>query len=126
MANEITVQVSLSYAKAGLTTILRTNPTEAGDKLTQKSATLIYVNRVQNIGAVVEELGIGDVGIPGIGWFRNIGTADTIRIRNGVAGAEVVALEVGEWALFRVAPAAVLWAISSSGNNDLEYFIIRD
>lgn len=126
MANEITIKASLSYAKSGQTIISRSNPTEAGDVLDQKSADFRYVNRVQNIGASAEALGLGDVISPGMCWMKNLGTADAIEIRNGVAGANVIELEPGEWALFRAALGAVLWAISLSGTNDLEYFIVED
>lgn len=126
MANEITVIALLTYTKSGIDVITRSNPTAAGDLLTQKTADLRYVNRVQNIGAAAEAIGLGEVGTPGMGWFHNIGSTDTIEIRNGVAGADVVALEVGEWALFRAAVGAVLYAISVSGTNDLEYFILGD
>lgn len=126
MTDEITVIVSLKYTKSGIDGITRANPIVAGDSLTQKTANVRYVNRVQNIGAAAEVIGLGDVTVPGMGWYHNVGVTDTIEIRNGVAGADVVSLELGEWALFRTAISAVLWAISISGTNDLEYFIIED
>lgn len=126
MANEITIKAYLSYAKSGQAIVTRSNPTAAGDVLTQKSANFRYVNRVQNIGSAAEAIGLGDVLNPGMCWMKNLGSTDTIEIRNGVAGADVIALELGEWALFRVAVSAVLWAISASGTNDLEYLILED
>lgn len=126
MANEITIIASLSYAKLGQVIIARANPTAAGDVLDQKSANFRYVNRVQNIGAAAEVIGLGDVSTPGMCWMKNLGVTDTIHISNGVAGALVVGMELGEWALFRAAVGAVLWAVSVSGTNDLEYLIVED
>lgn len=126
MANEITIKAYLSYAKSGQIVITRQNPTAAGDVLTQKSSDFRYVNRVQNIGAAAEALGLGDVVAPGMCWMQHIGADDDILIQDGAAGAPVVGLEIGEWALFRFATGVVPYAISSSGTNDLEYFIIDD
>ncbi len=126
MANEITIKASLSYAKSGQVIIARANPTAAGDVLDQKSADFRYVNRVQNIGTSAVAIGLGDVSSAGMCWMHNLGTTDTIHIGNGVAGALVIGLEPGEWALFRAAVREVLWAISLSGTNDLEYLIVED
>lgn len=124
MANEITIKASLSYAKSGQTVISRSNPTAAGDVLTQKSANFRYVNRVQNIGNTEEALGLGDVSSPGISWFQNLGLT-TISIRAGSGDVDVVNIEAGEWAMFRFATATP-WAIADTNASDLEYFIIDD
>lgn len=125
MANEITVKVSLSYAKAGQTVITRSNPTASGDVLTQKTAEFRYVNRVQNISAAGEALDIpSDITSPGISWFKNLG-ATTIQFKDLTGGATVASVEAGEWAIFRVA-ASTLWAIADTSASDLEFFIIDD
>lgn len=125
MADEITVIVSLTYTKAGIAFVTRANPTSGGDSLTQKSADIRYVNRVQNIGNAAEALGLGDVVNPGFSWMKNIGDTNTISVRAGAGGADVVSLESGEWALFRFATATP-FGITDAGTSDLEYFIIED
>lgn len=125
MANEITIKAYLSYAKSGQVVITRSNPTAAGDVLDQKSVKFRYVSRVQNIGNAAEVIGLGDVLVPGMSWMKNLGVTNTIFIREGVAGADTVSLEPGEWALFRFAGSSP-YAISDAGTSDLEYFIIED
>lgn len=125
MSDEITVEVSLSYNRIGIDVVTRSNPTVGGDVITQKTSDARYVNRVQNIGAAAEALGLGDVTTPGWCWMRNIGTTEDIEIRAGVGGADVVKMEPGEWALFRFSTSTP-YAISTAGGSDLEYFIIDD
>lgn len=125
MANEITVKAYLSYKKSGIETVTRTNPTAGGDVLTQKTAGLNYVARVQSIGTGSEQIDKGDVGDIGYCWFHNLG--DTfLHIRNGVAGASVVKIEPGEWALFRGAIGVDFYSLSDTTANDLEYLILED
>lgn len=125
MANEITIKAYLSYAKLGQIVITRSNPTAAGDVLTQKSADFRYVSKVQNIGSAAEVIGLGDITSPGMCWMKNLGGTNTISIREGVAGAAVVFLEPGEWALFRMS-GGTPYAICDVDDSDLEYFIIDD
>ena len=125
MANEITVKALLSYKKSGIETVERTNPTAAGDVLSQKSAGLNYTARVQSIPTGVTQIGKGDVVAIGMCWFSNLGDT-SLEIRNGVAGANVVKIEPGEWAMFRGATAVDLYALSDTTANDLEYLILED
>ncbi len=125
MADEITVIASLTYTKAGITLVNRVTPTASGDTLTQKTANIRYVNRVQNFGTAATAIGLGDVTNPGMCWLQNIGATNTISIREGSGGTDVVYLEPGEWALFRMSGGAP-FAHTDAGTSDLEYFIIED
>lgn len=125
MANEISIIASLRYTKSGVDVITRSNPTAAGDVLTQKTSDVRYVNRVQNFTTSATAIGLGDVASPGMCWMTNIGAVNTISIREGSGGAPVVYLEPGEWALFRMSGGAP-FARSDAGDSDLEYFIIDD
>jgi len=126
VANEITIKCSLSYAKAGITTVTRSNPTAAGDILTQKIGDIRYVSRVQNIGNAAEVIGLGEVVAPGICWMHNLGADHKISIREGVGGVAVVFLEPGEWALFRMSGGAPYAFCHNIVGSDLEYLILED
>lgn len=127
MADEITVIGSLVYAKSGITNVARSNPTVGGETLDQKDAEIRYVNRVQNIGTSAELLGMADITTPGWCFMSNKGT-NAIRIRKGVAGTNLIEIEAGEFALFRIdsAVGTDLAAIADTSATDLEYFILED
>lgn len=126
MSNEITISAALSYDKAGIDIVARSNPTAAGDTLTQKTAEIRYTNRVQNIGNAPEAIGLGDVGDPGWFWARNIGGGPDIYLMNGAGGDLTVKLEEGEWCLFRWNDAATPYATAGVGGADMEYLFLED
>ncbi len=55
-----------------------------------------------------------------------MGTDHTIAIREGSGGADVVFLEPGEWALFRMSGSVPYAICDNVAGSDLEYFIVDD
>ena len=120
MANEVTVSASVRFRKGKVNVELPKAGLQfdvAGSK---------FVNRVQTIGTSEEAIGLGDVGT--VGWFIGVNNDKTnyLEIRPNTGVADLIRMEPGEPALFRLAQDAVPYAIANTAACDLEYVLIED
>lgn len=119
MANEITVTTSIKYAKGNVAEISRALSKQITVSGTQ------HVHHVQSIGTSAEALDIGDLTTLGWCWMKNLDATNYVSIRSGADGANVINLDPGEAALFRLATNTP-FAIADTAPVELEYLIIED
>ena len=121
MANELTITTSLAFSKSGVKDVvvsdcLKNASVSGGD----------YVRRTQIIGNSAEALDIGEIGTCGFMWAKNNGPTDTITLRAGSDGADVISLKASDPAcLFRLATSTPYAVSNSTSNPVLEYVIIE-
>lgn len=122
MANEITVSVSLAFAKSGKSIEL----SRKGKQLDVSGTD--YIRRTQVIGTSEEALDVGDIATPGyfIGW--NNDTTNYVSIRPSTGGDNCVELKPGgEPVCFRFARAATApYAIAATASCEIEFLFIED
>lgn len=118
MANELTLSMSLFFSKGATSISLGVS----GLSLNVSGAKIVQC--VQNIGASAEAVSIGDITTPGYMIAVNRDATNSISIRMGSGGADVVKLQPGEWAMFRLA-STTPYAIASASTANLEYLIIE-
>ena len=123
MANEITINLSISAVKGFLSAYRAVQPlrvTLAGTR---------YSAGVQSIGfAAHEAVVIGsDVGTEGYAWFRNLDADNYVQLGRDVSGTfyPLVKLKPGEAAILRLATDAV-YAQAAVGAVNLETLILED
>ena len=109
--------------------LLDTNLTElfnlGWSQLEKTLAGADWIYRSQVIGSAAEALDIGEIGIAGYMICRNAGPTDTISLRIGSGGADLIKLAVNDIAVFPLA-AATPYAIASSTNSPvLQYAILE-
>lgn len=119
MADEIAVSVMLRVENGSLSF----KKALAGLTFDQSSAKMIH--SVQNVGTSEEAVDLGDVATPGWALFINRDDTNYVTIRDGSGGDDVVKLEAGEFALFRLATATP-YAIANTAACDVEYVILED
>ena len=121
MADEITVTMSITYAKGNVASFSRA--------LTAKKVTVSgnrYVLNIQNIGTSEEALGIGELSAPlGWAWFHNLDDTNYVEIRLGTgASNDMIRLNAKEAALMRLgSDISAPYAIANTAAVDLEYLI---
>lgn len=122
MANEITVDVALSFLKGF--SQQQMSPGAISVNMTGSAA----VSAVQNIDfTTAEALAMGDVSSAGYAYFRNIGPTNAVDIGTGLAGsfAPFIRLKVGEAAVCRLGTnAPTARAVTAAIN--LQYMVIAD
>ena len=125
MANELTVNASVSYEKANHT--LTFSP--ASEQVDVSGD--LYTAGVQNVpsSGEGEALALNDMSATdqGWAWFQNIGTDSSTYVsigpRSGGSFVECFQLKGGEFAIMRIGDNA-LYARASSGTLDIYYSII--
>ena len=118
MANEITVTAALAYAKDG------TSFSAAVTALSITVSGARFIHARQSIGTSEEALDLGDIGTGGWLLAINRHASAVIEIRSGTGATDLVRMNGGEPALFRVsADATAPFAIASAAA-DLEYWLI--
>lgn len=121
MANEITLSVSLAFAKGNVPS---TSLVKNQAQVTVSGSNCIHDTQV--IGTSEEAIVLGEIGTPGYCMMHNCDATNYITIRpaTGVTTGSIK-LKAGEWALFRFATAAP-FAIANTGSCVLEKFLIED
>lgn len=120
MANELSMSVSVTYNKNGIT----------DQRTMQKTADVsgsAMCGGVQTIGTTEEEIAIGDIGTKGFARFLNIDATNYIEIGSYVAGTfyPLVKMEPTDPAWFRLA-GVTLYARANTAAAKLEYMIYED
>lgn len=119
MANELTVNASLGYAKNSYTvTLARTgaNFNVSGTK---------YHQAVQTIGTAEEALNKGDIGTIGYCLLINRDATNYVSIRRATGEGNMIKLKPGEFALFRC-EATAPFAVANVAACELEVLMIED
>ena len=121
MADEVTVTVSLAFAKGG-TSIAYTS----GELTFDVSGTHYFAN-TQEIGAgAYEALDMGSNVTPGWVFMRNLDATNFVEIKGATGdGAAMLKLKATECGVFRMVSTAP-YAQADSAAVDLEYIIIDD
>lgn len=91
-----------------------------------------YIRRSQIIGSSAEALDVGEIGTAGWLFAYNTGkngvggaVSDSINIRMGSGGADVVTIAAGEFAMFRLASNTPYAIASSTNSPELRYLILE-
>ena len=116
MANELTLRASLSFAGDQNTITKAFGPTTldvAGDNPNSS---------VQDVGITEEALAMGDAGVGGYLWAKNLDDTNFVEIRGGTGEADLVKLLPGDVCMFRLTVAP--WVIADTGACRLEYCVI--
>ena len=121
MANEVTVGVSLSFTKSGVTDSLSWSDLKfdvSGSKLTHV---------VHEITVAADDLlDIGDITTPGFMIVRNLDDTNFVTIGGAASLAtQTIKLKAGECALFRHAGTAPVASADTAAVN-IEYLLIED
>ena len=122
MANEITVSGSISAFKTG------SMSTSVGRALIARQFTMTGTTFIEGLMSVltsVSAVPLGGVTAPHWSWFYNTDATNYINLRNGSAGALVVKLKPGEFALFPWEDSAVPYAIANVATCLMEYLIFQ-
>jgi hypothetical protein len=117
MANEIKVVGSLTYAKGISRAALAGSVfvDQVGDH---------YIQSIQNVGAIEEELAKGDIGVIGYVAFRNNSDDQAVEI-GASTGEYSIKLEPGEFAGPMRWDSSAVFAVSYPGVCELEYLLIE-
>lgn len=119
MANEILATAVLSFAKGSFAEELRKVSKQfnmAGEH---------FIHDILDVTTGALAIPLGSVVTPGWGFFYNDDASNFVKIRMGVAGADVVKLKKKEFAMFRLASTNP-YAIADTATCKMEYIIIED
>ncbi len=115
MSDELTLRASLSFTKGDTTVELAINPTDfdvAGSNALK--------NR-QSIGFAAEEaVLVGDVAAGGYFLIVNRDATNFVELRPGSGLADFAQLKPGDFALFRLATDATLYALADTAAVEIE------
>lgn len=120
MASELTITAMLAFSK---------NNVEAKSAQVAKQFDVSgndAIRRTQIIGNSAEALDVGEIGTVGYGMFINLGPTDSISIRIGSSGADVVKLNPNECALFRLAASNPYAVASGTASPVLDYMLVEN
>ena len=106
MANELSLQVGISYSKDG--DVFTTN----GGKTIDVSGTARMSGR-QNVGTTEEQLVLGDVVAVGVVWIKNLSTTNFITVGT-VTNQRGFRINPGEEYAFRAANNAIFCAANTA------------
>lgn len=119
MANELTVSVSLGYAKNSYSVSLAKSGSQFNVSGTK------YYQGVQQIGTSEEALLKGEIGTIGYCLFINRDATNYVSIRRATGEGNMIRLKPGEMALFRM-EATAPFAIANTAACELEVLMIED
>ena len=119
MAQELTITTLLQFAKGNVLAISRSANSVKFDVAGSR-----YVQAVQAMGTSAAAIELNGISTPGYMFAKNLDATNTISIRNGAVGADVIDLKPGEVALFRLHAAP--YGIAGAGTPQLEYLIVEN
>ena len=120
MASEITITCSMAFAKGNVASISR-----ASTGLARDVTGSAYHANVQSVGTSEEAILLGDAGVGGYFWGKNLDSTNFIKIRAATGIADLVRLKAGDVCLFRIDSGATApYAIADTATCLLEYLLI--
>jgi hypothetical protein len=122
MANELTLQFSMSFSKTGSASLDK----RSGNASVTVTGTDVIM-ATQSIGTSAEDIALGDITTSGYMFVHNLDGTNYVEIGKDDTGTfeAVVKLKAGEYGLFRLATTAPQ-AKANSGACLIEYAIIED
>lgn len=81
-----------------------------------------FTNAKQTIGTSEEAIAAGDVAAGGYILVKNLATANFVKLRPGSGATDLVRLDPGDVAFFKVDNSATLYAISDTSTSLIEYW----
>ncbi len=121
MANEITINSSLSFAKAGVT--MNTEGASFTNLLFNVTGNN-YIKLSVSVGTSPQLLSLGPVVSPHWSVFQNQDSSNFITLRNGGGGAVLLRLLAGEIAVCPLDPLCLPYAQADTAACILSYLII--
>src|SRR5215471_14472763 len=100
MANELTVNLALSFNKGGISTSMQSGTKQYGVAGTD------YAHETMSVPTSVTALPLGAIATPGYCMMQNRDTVNYVDVYNASGGAACVRLKPGEVAAFRFAGTA--------------------
>ena len=98
MANELTLSgLTIAFTKSGSPSV---SLSPASVSITVSGSEIM--DNVQSVGTTEEALLLGDVAAGGICFVQNLDSANFASIRSGTAATNLIRVNAGEWALFRM------------------------
>lgn len=118
MANELTVRAFMAFLKG-----------DVDEEMTFSDTVTVTgtkcLKNVQSVGNTAEALEIGDMTTPGFCLFHNMDATNSVEIRDGESGADLIKLNAGEIAMGRLATNAP-YAISNTSTVSLRYMMVEN
>lgn len=126
MADELSVQGSLSFAKEGVTEPVGVSRSVGMSvPLTQFDvAGSNYVSNVLSVGTSATVIPLGSVSAPHWAFFQNLDATNYLSIRNGSGGADLIKLLPYEFALVPLPETAVPYGVAHTAACLLNYLIV--
>jgi len=119
MANELTINLSLSFSKGGLKTSMQSGTRQYGVTGTD------YAHETMTAPTSITVLPLGAITTPGYCQMQNLDTVNYVDVYNASGGAACVRLKAGEVAVFRFAGTAP--AVKANvAPVKIEYLLISD
>jgi hypothetical protein len=121
MANELNLQVALTFFKQAVTlqSISRAIP-----QLLVSVTGITYIENVLAVTTSALAIPLGGLTTPGWSFFYNQDATNKINLRSGASGADVAALLPGEFAMFRWEGTQTPYAHSTTASCNMEYLIV--
>jgi len=116
MANEITIKYSFSFTKNGQTM----DPSNGLQTLQVDVTGDNSLQHIQSVGTSEEAITLGDITVGGYCFFKNLDATNFVEIRQGTGASDLIRLNAGDVALFRISPDATApYAIADTASCDL-------
>lgn len=123
MANEITVSCSLKVVKSASN--IDHGLSFSGLQFDMSGTE--YIHNIQIVGTSEEQITFGDVTTPGWSIWKNLDSTNYVEIRPGTAVADLVRMNAGEPAMFRLAADATApYALADTANVRLQYLLFEN
>jgi len=119
MANELKLKVDFAFSKGG--TVFE--PDKLVDSIDVSGTQALHYR--QSVGTSEEAIELGELSTGGYGLFVNRDDTNYISIRSGTADTDLVRLNAGEMALFRVhGDSSAPFAIADTAACAMEYWLL--
>ncbi len=118
MADELTIRATLSFTKNSTNVELSAGPSDFD--VTGTNA----MKHRQEIGTSEEAVTIGNVAAGGYILVVNRDATNYVTLRPGSGLTDLIRLEAGDFALFRLDDSATLYALANTAACEIEYAII--
>ena len=118
MASELTLSgLTIAFTKSGSPSV---SLSPASLSITVAGAQIM--DNVQNVGTTEEAILLGDVAAGGIVFAQNLDSTNFVSIRSGTGATNLIRINPGEWALFRLSgDASAPFAIADTAGVNVRF-----
>lgn len=124
MANEITVTANLAANTGSGVLGFSESETSSNVNFTLTASTGVYVKGSMATSTSPAAIPMGAIVTAKWGYFKNPDTTNSVTIRNGSGGAEVVSLPPGGVAVLPLKSSIAPYVTASASTPQVEYFIL--